>query len=165
MIVMKVEHSPSANPIEGVTGAVRSLFHRLRAAGDQLHADLGVTTAMRGVMESLAKHGPMTVPQMARQRPVSRQHIQVLVNQLSEAGLCAPRHNPGHKRSVLIELTDRGHAVFAEIRTREAAVIADLFGNIDPARLAECETVLRDMTAALDDHLIGSQEETDDGDT
>jgi len=153
---MQKASSPVA--VEGVTSAVRSLFHRMRAVGDRLHADLGVTTAMRGVMESLAANGPMTVPQMARQRPVSRQHIQVLVNQLAAADLCTSRPNPGHKRSVLIDLTDRGRSVFAEIREREAALIADIFGGIDTAQLAACEAVLRDMALALDGYLQDPQQ-------
>ena len=145
----------TANPkqIEAVTSAVRGLFHRLRAFGDRLHADLGITTAMRGVMESLSKNGPMTVPQMARQRPVSRQHIQMLVNQLSEAGLCASLPNPEHKRSVLIDLTANGRNAFDEIRRREAAAVADLFGDIAPDDLAAGERALSAMTAALDRSL------------
>ncbi len=142
-----------ANQIEAVTGAVRHLFHRLRTFGDQLHADLGITTATRGVMQSLAEGGPMTVPQMARQRPVSRQHIQMLVNQLMEARLCAALPNPEHKRSVLIDLTDRGRDVFAEIRRRETAAIADLFGDIDAGDLAAGERALTAMIAALDSNL------------
>ncbi len=148
-----------ANQIEAVTTSVRSLFHRLRAVGDRLHADLGVTTAMRGVMESLAKGGPMTVPQMARQRPVSRQHIQMLVNQLAEAGLCASRPNPGHKRSVLIELTEDGKRVFEEIRRREAAAIADLFAELGEDDLATTGRTLARMVAALDGYLLEARDE------
>ena len=48
------------------------LFFLLKALGDDLHADLGVTTSMRGVMTSLATLGPRTVPDLARERPVSR---------------------------------------------------------------------------------------------
>jgi DNA-binding MarR family transcriptional regulator len=158
----------TANPkqIEAVTSAVRGLFHRLRAFGDRLHADLGITTAMRGVMESLSKNGPMTVPQMARQRPVSRQHIQMLVNQLSEAGLCASLPNPEHKRSVLIELTAKGHDAFEEIRRREAAAIAELFGDIASDDLDAGERALAAMTAALDRslHLPQTEKDNDDDD-
>jgi DNA-binding MarR family transcriptional regulator len=158
----------TANPnqIEAVTSAVRGLFHRLRAFGDRLHADLGITTAMRGVMESLARSGPMTVPQMARQRPVSRQHIQMLVNQLTEAGLCTALPNPEHKRSVLIDLTGKGREVFEEIRRREAAAITELFGDIAPNDLAAAERALSAMTAALDRrlHLPRTERDNDDDD-
>ena len=75
------------------------LYFLLRAVGDALHADLGVTTAMRGVMISLATLGPKTVPELARARPVSRQHIQTVVNALAAAGTRGNR-SPTHRTAV-----------------------------------------------------------------
>ena len=63
------------------------LFHRMRAVGDALHKKHNITTPMRGVMQSLFDGGTQTVPQMAAARPVSRQHIQTIVDALSERGL------------------------------------------------------------------------------
>jgi hypothetical protein len=42
-----------------------------------------MTAGKRGVLKGLDRLGPQTVPQMARARPVSRQHIQTLVNRLA----------------------------------------------------------------------------------
>jgi hypothetical protein len=39
---------------------------------------------MRAVLEFLSRHGPASVPQIARRRFVTRQHIQALVNGLME---------------------------------------------------------------------------------
>lgn len=146
--------------IEGVMRSTRRMFHLMRAVGDGLHADLGVSTAMRGVMESLAQSGPQTVPRMARQRPVSRQHIQILVNQLIEAGLCQTRANPDHKRSALVDLTVRGRAVFAVMRKRERGVIAELADDMDPADLAACERVHQHIIKALEPRLHRTSKET-----
>ncbi len=111
------------------------LYFLLRAAGDALHADLGVTTAMRGVMLSLAA-GPRTAPEMARQRPVSRQHIQTVVNELMLAGLAKAQPNPAHKRSSLIALTDEGRAMLKTIAAREAKMLARTAPSVSPADLA-----------------------------
>lgn len=100
---------------------VRSTFHQLKALGDELHADRGITTAMRAVMESLAEAGEQTVPHMARAKSVSRQHIQINVDMLAKAGHVRLRNNPGHKRSPLINLTRKGRATFASMRRREQA--------------------------------------------
>ena len=62
--------------------SVRSLFHKMGAAAAALHEGSGISTGMRAVLENVVEGGPMTVPEMARMRPVSRQHIQVLVNDL-----------------------------------------------------------------------------------
>jgi DNA-binding MarR family transcriptional regulator len=80
-------------------GRIPRLFHLIKALGDALHADLGVTASMRGVMVSLAEGEPRTVPDLARERPASRQHIQTVVNDLLAAGLAETLPNPSHRRS------------------------------------------------------------------
>jgi len=57
-----------------------------------------LSAARRGVLRSLARLGPQTVPQMAGARPVSRQHIQTIVNALAADGLVETIDNPAHKR-------------------------------------------------------------------
>src|SRR5580693_2811317 len=83
------------------------LYFLLKAVGDAVHADLEVTTSMRSLMTSLAG-APRTAPDLARERPVSRQHIQTVVNELTAAGLAEALPNPSHRRSPLICLTDEG---------------------------------------------------------
>ena len=102
-----------------ITRAVRRLFHQLKAVGTTLHADTGVTVAMRGVLETIDQKGPCTVPRMARMRPVSRQHIQRIVDELLERRLVRLDANPDHKRSPLVSLTDKGRATFHAIAESE----------------------------------------------
>jgi DNA-binding MarR family transcriptional regulator len=102
---------------------IRSCFHQLKALGDELHGGIGITVAMRAVMETLAEDGDQTVPQMARLKAVSRQHIQVNVDALAKARLVTLRDNPGHKRSPIVALTSKGRTVFAGMRRREGGVL------------------------------------------
>lgn len=62
----------------------------------------------REILADLYERGPQTVPQLARRRRVSRQHIQVLANRMEQAGLISPAPNPAHRRSQLIRLTEAG---------------------------------------------------------
>jgi len=118
------------------------LFHLLKAVGDAIHADLGVTTSMRGVMASLVASGPRTVPDLARERPVSRQHIQTVVNDLEAAGLVAAQANPAHRRSSLIALTDEGRRVFRLIQQREADLLARTAPAVSQGDLAAATRIL-----------------------
>src|SRR5262245_37877010 len=121
-------HSESATTaaFEALVRAVRLTFHELRAAAEALHDDPdGLTPAHRGVLESLHRGGPSTVPALARSRPVSRQHIQVLVNRLLELGFVATRANPAHERSALVALTPAGRKRFEAMLRRERRA----FGN------------------------------------
>lgn len=115
---------------------------RLTAAGDDLHADRGLSTAMRSLLLHIARE-PQTVPHLASERRVSRQHIQRLVNSLTEMGLATAKPNPRHRRSVLIVLTPRGRDVASAIGAVEAPLLARLFSEIDQADLDGAARVLR----------------------
>lgn len=136
-----------------LTAAVRAVFNRLKALGDDLHGDLEVTTAMRAVMETLAAEGAMTVPQIARLKGVTRQHIQLLADALTAAGLAAPKENPAHRRSSLIALTDKGKRIFAKMRAREVPVVAGIANEFDTQELDRATAVLFRLAARLDERL------------
>jgi DNA-binding MarR family transcriptional regulator len=118
--------SPRARRVETLTRQVRACFNRLGALADQLHRDVGVTGAMRSVMESLAEGGEQTVPTIARAKHVSRQHIQTLANALIERRLATSRPNQADARSPLIALTAEGQRLFTRMREREAAAFKQL---------------------------------------
>lgn len=137
------------------------LYFLLRAVGDALHADLGVTTAMRGVLASLAAAGPRTVPDLARERPVSRQHIQTVVNELMAAGLAEPLPNPSHRRSPLIALTDDGVRRFRLIQEREKQLMARTAPSVSPVELAATMRLFDLLEHDLAARVAGrTQEET-----
>jgi DNA-binding MarR family transcriptional regulator len=128
---------------------VRLAFHQLKTFGDRLHGSLGITSSMRGVLESLAEGGPQTVSQMARARPVSRQHIQALVDELMKAGLVESHGNPAHKRSPLLVLTPTGLRRFTEIRRREQSVLAALVKKFSVKDLSIMLSSLKRLRAIL----------------
>jgi DNA-binding MarR family transcriptional regulator len=138
--------------------AVRSVFNRLKALGDQLHGDLEITTAMRAVMETLSGAGPMTVPQIAKLKGVTRQHIQLLADALCAAGLAAVKENPAHRRSSLIALTERGKRAFAKMHAREAPVIEEIAWEFEAQELDRAANVLNRLAARLDARLKETSE-------
>ncbi len=142
-----------AEKMTALTAAVRAVFNRLKALGDDLHGDLEVTTAMRAVMETLATDGAMTVPQIARLKGVTRQHIQLLADALVAAGLAAVKENPAHRRSSLIALTDKGRRTFAKMRAREVPIVAELADEFDAQELDRAATVLTRLAARLEARL------------
>ena len=137
--------------ITAVIDATRALFHQLRAAADQVHREAGVTAGLRGVLQDLYQNGPRTVPDMARARPVSRQHIQVLVNRLLERGEVELLPNPAHERSKLVALTEVGMVSFDAIGRREGGVLERLPVEAGTDELGEAANVLRDLKAAFAD--------------
>lgn len=142
---------------------VRRLFHALRAAADELHAGREISAAMRGVMESLARGGPRSVPDLARERPVSRQHIQTIVDALLQAGHVELHENPAHKKSRLVALSRRGAALFAEMMAAETAFLRKVtarMGTSDPAAVRLVLAGLRDIVLRQT-NLQGAHEHAD----
>ncbi len=128
---------------------IRSCFHQLKALGDEFHRKLGITTAMRAVMESLAEDGEQTVPQMARLKAVSRQHIQVNVDALAKARLVRFSDNPGHKRSPIVALTPIGRTTFTGMRRREGGVLVHVAKGFTTDELHKASNTLRKLKDSL----------------
>lgn len=141
---------PGEEAFEALGREVRGLFHQLRATGEAIHAAHdALPVSQRAVLESLHRDGPATVPALARARPVSRQHIQVLVNALLEAGLVEAAENPGHRRSPQIALTAAGRRRFEAMRARERRALAGQPLPVSAAELRSAARVLRVLRTHL----------------
>lgn len=129
-------------------------FHRLTAASDALHATSGLTAGMRGLLLSIQRHGPTPVSKMAAMRPVSRQFIQRLADQMVEGGWVTTLPNPAHRRSPLIALTPKGDAAIVAIAKAESPQIARLAEGIAPADIAAAQRVLATIAQRLSPDVI-----------
>lgn len=140
----------------GLIGDVRHLFHLLRMTADELHRSLGVTAALRAVLESLSRGGPQTVPAMARARPVSRQHIQVIVDRLLAQGLVELRDNPAHRKSSLVALTTKGRQMMKTITAREGMVLPGIAARFSAEQFGAARETLRLLQAVLKERMSSS---------
>jgi len=140
--------------------AVRGCFRRLRRAADDLHRDLGISASMRAMMETLSDGPPRTVPEIARLKGVSRQHVQVNIDALLRARLVETRDNPAHRRSPLIALTKSGMEAFREIRRREASLLHSLAAGLGRSQQQAAIHVLTELS----ERLTPSQKEGDTDD-
>lgn len=131
IVILTIDVSMS-DEMEKLLDEVRLLWHAAVESGERLHADEPVTLGMRGVLEFLLKHGPATVPHVARSRHVTRQHIQALVNGLLGLGLVSMEENPAHRRSALVRLTAEGETTIERMKRRERKLLE----RIDPGRSA-----------------------------
>lgn len=133
-----------------LTLAVRRLFHKLAYGVAGLHQDTDISVGMRAVLETVIDGGPQTVPHMAKVRPVTRQHIQSLVNALLEGGYVEYRDNPAHKRSKLVAPTERGVRVFAAMRARENEAFSRARVDASSQELEAATRVLRALIATFE---------------
>jgi DNA-binding MarR family transcriptional regulator len=80
---------------------------------------------------------------------VSRQHIQVIVNELVSAGLLEPQANPAHQRSPNHALTETGQRSIDELLQREGDYLTTHLDGLDAERLAAAAATLADLRHTL----------------
>jgi len=128
---------------------IRRVFQQLRSVSDVMLEDLDINASQRAVLEALSGDEPFSVPQIAKQLSVSRQHVQVLVNELLTKQLVDSLENPAHKRSPLIRITSKGNKLFASIRKREHELLAVLQANFSSTDIAISSTTLETLQELL----------------
>jgi DNA-binding MarR family transcriptional regulator len=138
---------PAESPFDSMINETVSLFHRLRVVADQIHHRGEMTGALRSILRGLDKLGEQTVPQMARARAVSRQHVQALVNQLVGERLVEFIANPAHKRSPLARLTPLGKKTVDAMNRDEARLLDKAALDVTDKDLRQAAETLRTVRA------------------
>jgi DNA-binding MarR family transcriptional regulator len=149
-MVRRTTSTDKLEVLEAVINETRSLFHRLKVVANELHAEDNITAGKRGVLLDLHRSGPQTVPHLARARPVSRQHIQSLVNPLFEAGYVEFVENPIHRGSPLVRLTNHGGDLIQRILRREAPPLIRAAARVTKNDLEKTLDALRAINAYFD---------------
>ena len=125
-------------------------IHQLSAqvVTEQL-AGHALTMPMRAVLEVLHFGGPQTVPQLGRALWITRQGIQRIVDDAKQLGYVEARTNPGHKRSHLIALTEKGSATYRDVHDAELARIDRMAAPLSTEDLGATLRVLTHVVVEL----------------
>lgn len=136
--------------VDKLTMTAALLYFRMRRAAEEMMGEGAQSSGRRSLLKSLAEGGPQAVPQMARVRDVSRQHIQKLVNGLLDDGLVELIDNPAHRRSKLIRITDEGQRAADATRRREAEILPELSRGLSLGEIETATRVLEHFKAAFE---------------
>jgi len=128
---------------------IRRLFRALAQKSNENLEGLGISVADRAVMEFLYPDNSLSVPEIAELYKVSRQHVQVTVNTLLEAGLVDAGPNPRHKRSPLMALNTKGRDLFKAVLEKDHAIVADLFSGISKEDIRVTRRTLHALLSEL----------------
>lgn len=131
--------------LEMLLDEVTALGSSLYRAGRRVK---GLSPTARSALLRLAGE-PLTVPQLARQRGVSRQSMQVLVDRLAGAGLVEYAANPDHQRSERVVMTAAGREALGLANRRHAAWLAGLLPLTNEPALHAAIAQLREIRAQL----------------
>ena len=103
-----LNRSVKTQALQDVIGKLTTCFQSLQRRGMRLGSVSQKGNAFWGLLKLVHDHGDMTVPQIALHRKVSRQRIQVMVDEYVDGGYLQFSQNPSHKRSKLVSLTATG---------------------------------------------------------
>lgn len=136
--------------LDALIEAASALHRRIRAVRDEVHHLEGMPGGSRAILRELERRGPQTVPQMARERPASRQHVQTMVNRLHRDGYVEFVPNPAHRRSHLVQLTERGGRRVERMVAREDRVLRGIAADTPECNLYETAELLRKVRRDLE---------------
>jgi DNA-binding MarR family transcriptional regulator len=147
-------HRKSARPIvdskaEAIAGLmleVAQCFFRIRAVGQKTGLITSWGGGAFGFMRSLALLGPLTVPQIARMRPTSRQRMQRLADELAAEGLVKFIDNPKHRRSKLVQLTTKGNTRYRELNARFLVIASTMGLALGEADIRKTTEIVRQLS-------------------
>lgn len=126
------------------------VYLRLSALAVKMHGKGPLSGPRRTVLVGLARSGPRTVAQMAREREQSRQRFQPLVNALIADGLVQAVPNPAHRQSPLIALTRQGERAVQRIQQIEVEWRPRLNVHVSTVRLKDTVKVMQIIRAELE---------------
>lgn len=130
---------------------VAQLFFRLRAVGQKAGFFTDWGAGAFGFMRSLALLGPLTVPQIARMRPTSRQRMQRLADELAAERLVEFIDNPKHRRSKLVRLTRKGIARYRQLDARLLQIVSTMGDDLGEADIRKSVDIVRRLSDDMKD--------------
>lgn len=142
----KAESGGKAEAVTELMLEVAQCFFRIRALGQKAGLITSWGGGAFGFLRSLAVLGPLTVPQIARMRPTSRQRMQRLADELSAEGLVAFADNPKHLRSKLVKLTPKGERRYEEMSAELLAIAAKLVVPVAEADIRKTSEIVRQLS-------------------
>ena len=125
---------------------VAQFFFRIRAFGQKAGFMTSWGAGAFGFLRSLALLGPLTVPEIARMRPTSRQRMQRLADELAAEGLVAFADNPRHRRSKLVRLTRKGVARYRQLDARLLKIVSPMGADLGEADIRKAIEILRQLS-------------------
>ena len=125
---------------------VAQCFFRVRALGQKAGFFTGWGAGAYGFLRSLALLGPLTVPEIARMRPTSRQRMQRLANELAAEGLVDFIDNPRHRRSKRVRLTRKGDVRYRRLSVRLLEIASTMGARLSEAEIRTAGGIVRQIS-------------------
>ncbi len=146
--------APGGPPLEAGLGFRLGRAHRmLRAAWEQVIADLGLSPPQAALLRAVAQQPGCGLRELARRMHTDAMNAKRLADHLERAGLVASSPDPGHRQRRALRPTAQGAALAVELDRRAAGHQRRLARLIGPAETAQLLGLLDHLDLAVASEL------------
>jgi DNA-binding MarR family transcriptional regulator len=127
---------------ESLADAFGAVARQLREKSAETLAPWDVTPAHLRALRTLARHGTMRLSELSDHLQIAPRTATEFVDALQARDLVRRRADPGDRRATLVEVTEQGASILAEIRAARGTEAGRIFGRLSPADRAELARLL-----------------------
>ena len=137
----------SADPAgdEALADAFGAVARQLREKSAETLAPWDITPAHLRAQRTLSRHGTMRLSELSDYLQIAPRTATEVVDALEARDLVRRRADPGDRRATLVEVTERGADILAEIRAARGTEAGRVFGRLGPADRAELARILGEL--------------------
>jgi DNA-binding MarR family transcriptional regulator len=110
----------------------------------------GLSLSARAVLATLADDGPTRLMRLATAGGITQPAMTQLVGRLEREGLVVRLFDPDDGRATLVDITDAGRALLAQLRQRQRDNLAELLEALSPEDEATLSLATRVAVPLLD---------------
>jgi DNA-binding MarR family transcriptional regulator len=132
---------------ESLADAFGAVARQLRERSAETLAPWDITPANLRALRTLSRHGTMRLSELSERLEIAPRTATEVVDALESRDLVRRRADPGDRRATLVEVTEHGVAILAEIRAARGPEAGRIFGRLSPADRAELARILTKLRA------------------
>jgi DNA-binding MarR family transcriptional regulator len=130
---------------ESLSEAFWAVARELREKSAETLAPWDITPAHLRALRTLSRHGTMRLSELSERLQIAPRTTTEVVDALEARGLVRRRADPGDRRATLVEVTEHGADILAEIRAARGTEAGRVFGRLGPADRAELARILGEL--------------------
>jgi len=141
------DEAPPQDPAaeDALSEAFWAVARQLRERSAETLAPWDITPAHLRALRALRRHGPMRLSALSEHLQIAPRSATGVVDALEASGLVRRHADPGDRRATLVEVTEHGAAVLAEIRAARGTEAGRVFGRLTPADRADLARLLSQL--------------------
>jgi DNA-binding MarR family transcriptional regulator len=127
---------------ESLADAFGAVARQLRDRSAETLAPWAITPAHLRALRMLSRHGTMRLSELSERLEIAPRTATEVVDALQAQDLVRRRADPGDRRATLVEVTEHGADVLAEIRAARGTEAGRVFGRLSAADRADLARIL-----------------------